>query len=65
MRPVDQWQYIEAETPLEALAKLARHGRLSPYDTFWARIVPAGDDGAAQNVVSVALTRELTMPHTQ
>jgi hypothetical protein len=61
-RPVDQWQYIEAETPFEALAKLARHGRLSPYDTFWVRIVPASDDDTPQNVVSVALTRELTTP---
>ena len=48
MRPVDKLELVEAETPLEALAKLARQGRLSPMDSFWARVVLVGDDGMPQ-----------------
>jgi len=62
IRPVAQWETVEAETPLEALAKLARQGRLSPLDSFWARIARADGDGIPQTVVTVPLTSTLTMP---
>jgi hypothetical protein len=52
----------ELRWPLEALAKLARQGRLSPKDSFFARVVSADGDGMPQNIVSVALTGELTTP---
>jgi hypothetical protein len=66
MPPVTALELVEADTPLEALAKLARQGRLSPFDSFWARVVLSVDeDGTPQKVASVALTKELTMPHVE
>jgi len=62
--PVEQMDLIEAETPLEALAKLARQGRLSPIDTFWARIVLEVDaNGQPSKIVTVPLTKEITTPY--
>jgi len=64
LEPVEQMNLIEAETPLEALAKLARQGRLSPIDTFWARIVLEVDaSGQPSKIVTVPLTQEITTPY--
>ena len=53
------WERVEAETPLEALAELARQGWLTPADTFWAYVA----DDELRQVAAVELSRSLTVPH--
>ena len=61
--PLNYWKFVEAETPLEALIKLARQGRLSPVDKFWARVaLEVGDDNRPAKVLTIPLTSEITMP---
>jgi hypothetical protein len=62
--PVEAMDLVEGETPLEALAQLARQGRLAPFDRFFARVVLEVDANAMPSkAIEVPLTRELTTPY--
>lgn len=56
------WEFVEAETPLEALVKLAQQGRLSPTDKFLVRVALEVDDNRVVNVLTIPVTTEITMP---
>lgn len=64
--PLEHLTVVEAETPLEAIAKLARSGQLPAGDHCWARIVlSVNESGGADKVVSIALPREMTSPQPE
>ena len=57
-------QLIVAETPLEAAAKLARHGSLNTCGLFtnYVRVVLSAKDGNPDKVVVIQLTADAILP---
>jgi hypothetical protein len=60
-------QDVDAETPLEAIIKLARHGYLkSMPNPFWVRVVLLQDStGAPTSVLTVEISTDLVRPHAK
>lgn len=67
-RPIPRFEFlqiVDAETPLEAIATLARQGLLTNIENpVIVRVVlEAGADGVATKVVTLEVDRELVLPH--
>jgi len=61
---VERMELVEAPTPLEAVAQLARHGRLTTADTFFVRVaLSVGSDGRPKEMISFPLSHSAIVPH--
>lgn len=61
---IEHMPLVEAETPLEAIALMARHGRLPTAEEFVVRVVLSHRHGRAQEWVTVALSRKAVTPQS-
>jgi hypothetical protein len=60
-------QDVEAETPLESITKLARHGALSnKLNPFWVRFILSTDaQDRPERVITLELTSDFVRPHVK
>jgi hypothetical protein len=61
--PLDDMQTVEAPDAMQAIAWLAKNGKLPVIgDTFWVRIVVESKGGGPTKAISMPLTPEFQVP---